>query len=361
MVPTETKEESAIGTAAATASPTAAPATDADAYHTTNAPISATIPVFAELTEGMNGTDLGLTTATTTTATTTTEEGITNPRDTLAGSPEVLAAAADAAADPAIVPTGPLVPGTTTTSAEAENTTTHPSSDPAASAIDKNVADPLNGSDDIASQEEPTAAAPAAAPRRLRHRRQGQYYHNRCLKNYWAVGSHQSTDGSNSNATGIMVVHRMLVQVTAVGAAQIPLRLMLRRSCPKSRPSFPAPWHKMPRAPPPLPEHTTAHSTPQTSHLWSSPSCGSSGGRCRTRTSPPTSWKEVTSTSRLSDCSRSARTTMIPPKPRRRFFSSRVRLLSRPPTMAPPTASWSKPLRVCGRSVLPTPRTGMPG
>ncbi|CBN78695.1 hypothetical protein Esi_0006_0031 [Ectocarpus siliculosus] len=100
----------------------------------------------------------------------------------------------------------------------------------------------------------------------------------------------------------------------------------------------------MPRAPPPLSGQTTAHNTPQTSHLWPSPSCGSSGGRCRTRTSPPTSWKEVASTSRLSDCSRSARTTMTPPKPRRSFFSSGVRLLSRPPTKAPPTASWSRPL-----------------
>ncbi|CAM9956270.1 unnamed protein product, partial [Ectocarpus sp. 8 AP-2014] len=198
-----TEEESAIGTAAATAATTAAPATDADAYHKTNAPISATIPVVAELREGMNGADLGLTTATTTT---TTNEGITDPRDTLAGSSAVLAAAADADADPAIVPTGPLVPGSTTNSAEAENTTTLSRSDPAASVIDNNVADPFNGSDDTASQEEPTAAAATAdaAPGAdsTAAADAAAAAAATAAKTIGHVGSHQSTDGSNSNANG---------------------------------------------------------------------------------------------------------------------------------------------------------------
>ncbi|CAM9307209.1 unnamed protein product [Ectocarpus sp. 12 AP-2014] len=196
--------------------PTAAPATDADAYDTTDAPISATIPVVAELTEGMNGADLGLTTATTTT--TTTDEGITDPRDTLAGSPEVLAAATDTAADPAIIPTGPLVPGTTTTSAEAESTTTLSRSDPAASVVDKNVADPFNGSDDTPLQEEPTAAAAAgddapaadstaaadaaAAAAATATAAKVTTTTTDASKTIGHVWSHQSTDGSNRNANG---------------------------------------------------------------------------------------------------------------------------------------------------------------
>ncbi|CAN0485479.1 unnamed protein product, partial [Ectocarpus sp. 8 AP-2014] len=66
MVTAGTEEESAIGTAAATVPTTAAIVADADASGTTDAPISATIPVVDELTEGMNGADLGLTTAITT-------------------------------------------------------------------------------------------------------------------------------------------------------------------------------------------------------------------------------------------------------------------------------------------------------
>ncbi|CBN78704.1 hypothetical protein Esi_0006_0048 [Ectocarpus siliculosus] len=211
MVPAGTEEESAIGTAAATAPTTAAIVTDADAYHTTNTPISATIPVVAELTEGMNGADLGLTTAitTSTTTATATDEETADPRDTLAGSFAALAAAAAAAAaDPAIVPTGPLVPGTTANSTEPESTTTLSRSDPAASVIDSNVVDRFNGSGDTASREEPTAAAAAAdaaaaaTATATATAAKVTTSTTDASKTIGHVGSHQNTDGSNSNANG---------------------------------------------------------------------------------------------------------------------------------------------------------------
>ncbi|CAM9318284.1 unnamed protein product [Ectocarpus sp. 12 AP-2014] len=212
MVPPGTKEESAIGTAAATAPTTAAIVADADAYGTTDAPMSATIPVVADLTEGMSGADLGLTTAITTSTTTatatTTDEGITDPRDSLADSPAPLTAPAPAA-DPAIVPTGPLVPGTAPNSTEAKNTTTLSRSDPTASAIDNNVADPFNGSDDTASKEESSSAAAAAADTVAATDTAAADAATKVTtptifpsKTIGDMGNHQSTDGSNSNANG---------------------------------------------------------------------------------------------------------------------------------------------------------------